>query len=457
MMCFPPAVGNGPTGRAWSADRGDSRSSESGYRETTLENGIRVVTESLPQAPSVSIGVLVDVCPRNETRGQAGLAHLTEHLLFQGTSNRDVRQIAHLMDLVGGNVGGFTTRDYTCYWATVLDEHYPYALELFGDLLLNSIFPEERLEKEKQAILHEIDGVRDSPANWANDLLKTLHWPEHPLGRSVLGRVEAIARCSREDLIYFFHSSYVPDALIVTAAGNLVHEDFTAQVGDACWRMLGKRQARAVAPPQPHSGVRIAYRPVTQAYFCLGIPACPYAHPLRYGVHCLTNLLGGGISSRLHRRLREEEGLVYHISAEYHAYRDAGVVVVEGSTSPECLLGVLSRILLEVGGLARWEKPVEEEELWRAKKQLRSQHLLGTESTHTRMSRLLMQDFYFGHPIASHEVLEHIAGADGEQLQRVAQEWLRAGLGCPAVVVVGPEAPRYYDEDTVASLLADFR
>jgi predicted Zn-dependent peptidase len=411
---------------------------EDGYRRTVLENGIRVVSERMPQARSIALGVLCEASPHHETAEQSGLAHLTEHLLFQGTSSRDALQIARLIDLVGGSVGGFTTRDYTCYAATVLDEHCPYALDLLGDLLLNSTFPQDKLENEKHAILREIDSMQDAPEVRINDLLKASVWPDHALGRPIAGSPATVARLTREDVIYFFHRNYEPGSIIVAAAGNLIHEDFAAQVRDSFWRLLPSHRLELSAPPDFRSGVWVEHRPVSQAYFCVGLRASPYTHADRYSLHVLTSLLGGGISSRLFRRFREDQGLVYHIGAEYHAYRDGGLLVVEGSTAPQHLLTVLEGIFVELGRLAVSYGAVDEEELWKAKMQLRSQHHLGSENSQTRMSRLATQELYFGRQMNSGEILREIETVNVARLQRLAVDLLDDSLRQPAVVVVGP-------------------
>jgi predicted Zn-dependent peptidase len=423
------------------------------YHKATLENGIRVVTQRMPEARSISLGILVDANPRHERPEQCGLAHLTEHVMFQGTGSRDARQIARLMDLAGGHIGGFTTRDYTCYFATVLDEHCPYALDLLGDILLNSTFPEASVATEKQAILREIDGARDTPDVRANELLKAQLWPDHPLGRPVAGRPETVGRLTREDVIYFVHRQYLPANLVLAAAGNLRHEDLVTQARDAFWRMLGGATATAGPPPQPRPGVVLEARPLAQVYFALGLRGHPYAHADRYGLHVLGNLLGGGVSSRLCRRLREGAGLVYHVGAEYHAYRDAGLLVVEGSTAPEYLAAVLGMTLVELWRLAVGEEPAGEEELWKARMHLRGQHLLGGESSSTVMSRLATQEFYFGEHLPSEQVLRRIEAVDGVLVQRLAEQLLVPSLSQPTVAVVGPKAPQHYTVRAIEDLL----
>ncbi len=426
------------------------------YRKTTLENGIRVVTETMPEARSIAIGVVIDAGPRDEAPEQSGLAHLTEHALFQGTSSRDGLQIARWMDVAGGHIGAFTARDYTCLFATVLDDNRTYAIDLLADLLLNSTFPAEHLEREKQAILRELDGSHDAPAARVNQLLKAQVWPDHPLGRPVAGRPETVRALGRADVIYFVHEHYLPDRLIVAAAGSVDHADFLAQVRDGFWRLLGEGPRPDAAAAGHRPGAALEHAAVSQAYFALGLPAFPYAHAGRYALHVLNNLLGGGVSSRLFRRLREERGLVYQIGSEYHAYRDGGLLTVEGSTAPEHLVPVLGLCLLELVRLAGGE-PVGEEELWKARMNLRSHHLLGDENTNTRMSRLATQELYFGRHLPSEEVLAGVGGVDAAALGRLTADVLAHALPRAAVAVVGPETPDAFDRTGLEALLADFR
>jgi predicted Zn-dependent peptidase len=430
---------------------------ENNYHKTILENGLRVVTEKMPEVRSIAMGVLVNAGPRTELPGKSGLAHLVEHAMFQGTSNRQVMEISRLMDMAGGQMGGFTTRDYTCYVATVLDDYLTYALDLLGDILLNSTFPVDNLEREKRAILREIDAGFDMPDKRARTLMQAFTWPDHPLGRSVAGCPETVNRLSREDVIYFVHEHYLPDRIIIAAAGNVEHEDFTAQVRDAFWRMLGQSKPSHYSRPEFNAGVSVEHMSVSQTYFTLGIRAYPYTHPQRYGLHLLNSVLGCGISSRLFRRMREERGLVYDIGSEYQAYGDDGILVIEGSTASKHLMQVLDLTLRELDKLINREEPVSEEELWRAKMQIRGQHLIAAESTNTRVSRLATQEFYFGRHIPIDEILSQIEAVDIQMLQRLAEELLTSGRRQLTVAVVGPEAPEHYGPDAIEALLADFK
>ncbi len=430
--------------------------SESLVCKTTLENGIRVVTETMPEARSIALACLVDAGPQDEGPAQFGLAHLVEHCVFHGTSSRNATQIAQVMDLAGGSIGAFTARDYTCYYATVLDEYRTYALDLLGDILLNSIFPPDRLEREKNMILREIEARIDAPDQRVDELLKSFAWPDHPLGRSITGSPDTVQSLTRADVVYFVHEHYLPGRLVFAAAGHVEHEDFVAQVRDAFWRMLGESPSRISAPPCHQSGVVIGHAPVSQAYFALGIQALPYAHPDRYALHVLNSLLGGGISSRLYRRIREQRGLVYTISSEYHAYRDNGMLVVSGSTAPEHLISVLGLTLVELWELFTGSEPADDEELWRAKTQIRGQHLIAGENTHTRMSRLTTQELYFGRYLATEEVLSSVEAVDNTVLQRIAHEALLDALSRVTIAVVGPESPEHYGLASIHEMLKTF-
>lgn len=415
------------------------------------------MTEPVAGAQSVSIGVLIDAGPRDDPPEKWGLAHFTEHAFFQGTSNRDAVAISRLMDVAGGRMGAFTGRDYTCFYANVLSDYCPYALDLLGDILLNSTFPQDNLEREQQAILHEIDNACDNPYDRIHTQLKSQIWPRASLGRCILGPRECVQRFTREDVIYFAHNQYLPDRIIIAATGNLNHNHFVAQTQDAFWRMLGTSLPRDPERCEPQRGVVVDHASVSQAYFALGIPTGSYTDENRYTLHLLNCLLGGGMSSRLFSSLREERGLVYHIQSELHAYRDAGLLVIEGSTTPEKLLQVLSLIVLELYQLASFDKPIDAEELWKAKMQIRGQHLLASECLHTRMSRLLTQELYFGRRIPDQSILDAIESVDFHDLKDFSANQLYPSLSNMGVAVNGPASLPSSLQGEIEELLHQFQ
>jgi predicted Zn-dependent peptidase len=272
-----------------------------------------------------------------------------------------------------------------------------------------------------------------------------------------LGPRESVQNFTREDVIYFAHNQYLPDRMIIAASGNLNHDHFVAQTQDAFWRMLGTSLPRKPAACEVRGGVVMDHAPVSQAYFAIGIPTASYTDENRYFLHLLNCLLGGGMSSRLFYSLREERGLVYHISSEVHAYRDAGLLVIEGSTNPEELLQVLSLILLELYQLASFDKPVDAEELWKAKMQIRGQHLLASECLHTRMSRILTQELYFGRRIPDEDILDAVDSIDFHALRDYATEELFPALVDLGIAVIGPTALPASTQQQIEEMISHFQ
>lgn len=426
------------------------------YRHGSLENGIRIVTEHLPCSRSVSLGVLIDAGPQDDPIGLSGLAHLSEHALFQGTSGRSALEIARLMDVAGGQMGAFTTRDYTCFYANVLDEYLTYATELFGDMLLNSVFPDENIEREKQAVLREIGLTRDTPTERVHQQLKQMMWPGQALGRAVHGDSAAVERITAEDVQSFVRQHYTPDRIVIAAAGNVEHDSLIEQIRDGFWRLSGSCPARPPTRAEFRSGVTLDESPVSQAYFAIGLEAPAYCAADRYQLFLLNSVLGGGMSSRLFRKLREERGLVYGISSELHAYRDAGAWVIEGSTEPEHLTAVVALAIMELQQLATFEAPIDEEELWTAKMQVRGQHLLSAENAHTRMSRLATQELYFGRQIPEAEILTEIEAVTIEDLKQTCRSRLLPAVHQLALSVIGPAASECYSQEALEGLLGEF-
>lgn len=420
-----------------------------------LDNGLRILTEAMPGVRSLAIGILVDAGPADEGTGQAGLAHLAEHLMFQGTASRSALDIARLMDDAGGGVGGFVTRDYTCYHATVLDDYCYHALDLLGDALLNSTFPEAAVEHQKEAILCELQAELDQPAARAQLLAKALSWPGHWLGRSIAGSAASLRRLTREDVIYFTGSTYTPDRMLITAAGNLVHSDFVAQARDAFWRLLGTRQSSLPAKPPSGGGVCLHRLPSAQAYFSLALKAFAFGAAERYALHVLSRLLGGGTSSRLFRSAREERGLAYAIGSEVHAYRPGGVLVIEGAAAAEDFVSLLRLTLITLGQLASGEAKPTEDEVARAKTALLNTQLIASESVFTRMSRLATQQFYLGRPLRPAELTLGIERVTATGLAELASTWLPPSLADASLAIVGPTERLGIDADGLEEMLRE--
>lgn len=427
------------------------------YRRTVLSNGVTVLTESVTSVRSIAVGILVDAGPQDDPLGKQGLAHLTEHLFFQGTTSRNGLAISRFIDSAGGQMGAFTSRDYTCFYANVLDEYCTYGMELLGDILVNSTFPDGELEREKGAILREIALGNDSPVEQVNDLIKASVWPNHPLGQLIAGTPASVSSMTRDDVVDFVTQNYTPDRVIAVAAGAISHETFVGLVEDALWKLDGKPVARNRTPCVYQPAVVFESMPVSQVYFSVGLPMSNYTDEHRYGEHVICSILGGGLSSRLFSKLREQLGLVYGIQSELHAYRQAGMLVIEACCAPENFLFVLSQIMTELYQLALGDPPIDEEELWRAKMQIRGQHLLAADAMNTRMSRLATQQFYFGRPFDEQEVLQQIESITSESLETTTLSRLQRAIEQVTLVAVGPDLSASHTEDQAREMLDQFR
>ena len=422
-------------------------------QKTVLENGIRVLSDRVPGVRSVSVGVLIDVGSKDELPEERGYAHLVEHMLFQGTGLRDAGAIAEMMEIGGGVMGAFTARDYTVYHATVLDEYLTFALEVLGDMLCNSVLPAEALDRQRSVILNEIAGS-DGPLEQVNNLLKAVLWKDHPLGYPTAGLKSTIKNATRDTLMAFFKKHYSADKIIVTAAGNVDHENFVAQTRDSFWQLPKVEKPIEVVttnPPKTTLGtVIIKPRDLQQVYFSMAWPAPSYTDAERYGWHVFTSLFGGGVTSRLYRHLREELGIVYHADAQYHAYRDAGTLVVEGATPPETLVPAIASTIIEL--LKMIEESISPDEHHRTVQSLISQHLISGDSAYVRMSRLALQELYFKGALESERVIKGLKLQSLEAIQEIAQKVCE--LGIPTISLVGS-----IDEmliENLRSMLNDF-
>jgi predicted Zn-dependent peptidase len=396
------------------------------YRKTVLENGVRVVTEKMPGVRSLTIGVLIDAGSKDEPVEINGVAHCIEHMLFKGTTLRDAASLARMIDLAGGQLGAFTARDYTCLYAAVLDDYRTFALDIFGDILLHSRFDEDSLRREKAAISQELEAGEEHPAKLTQEILKQTAWSGHPLGHNIYGRRESVARLTRPALLEFFQKHYRGERIIVSAAGNLEHDDFVTQVNDALWALPGSVAAvPAGRTPRFQAKVELRQRDSSQVYFALGAPAPLYTSPDRYSVFVLNALLGAGMSSRLYQQVRDERGWVYEIGSNYHPYRDGGMLVVEGFTTLENLLPVVETVVEQLINLL--SEPVSDEELWRAKEYLRGEILISAEASNSRMSQLATQEFYFGRFLPLEELVEGVRQVQAHDVQALADKMFQPG------------------------------
>ena len=411
--------------------------------DTVLENGVRVISEHLSHTSSAAISVLVEAGPQNEAENKSGLAHLCEHSLFLGTPQRSSAVLAQDIDAAGGCFGAFTAPDYTCFYAHVMEDYVSYGFDLLGDILISSEHPKDGVEREKEVICQEIRGYRDQPDDAALQLTKELLWPGHPLSRSVTGKESDVRKLGRDDVVDFISQNYTPDRIIVAAAGAVDHESIVEQVQDAFWTLKKTDEtpdATAVALPTPENrgGCKAHYLPTTQCSFSIALPTMAYNDPRRYAMFLLSNLFGGGMSSRLYQQLRERNALVYSVQSSLLSYRDDGALIINGTTSLDGLLPSVEITLNQLVGLLVDGLPVTEEELWKSKMQVRSQSRLASDMISNRVSSIVTQEFHFGHRISSDEIVQQIDAVTIEDIQASARTVLAEGLSQLALVVAGP-------------------
>jgi predicted Zn-dependent peptidase len=394
-------------------------------KKHALPNGLVVITETMPHVRSVSIGVWVRSGSRREAPDENGLAHFIEHMVFKGTERRSAEAIAREMDSVGGMLDAFTSKEQICFNAKVLDEHLPIAFDVIADLILRPNFDSEDVTKEQQVILEEIKMDMDNPEYLLHEVFTRGFWPQHALGRPILGTPETVKNFNRQVLKTRFASWFAPDHLVVTAAGNVAHE----QVLDLVTREFGHLQPSGQHAPHiaPRTEAPIHLekkRDLEQVHLCVGVPSVPLGHEDRFGVAVLNNLLGGGMSSRLFQNIREKRGLAYAVFSEITPYSDAGMLTVYAGSAKETVGQVLDLIVSEFRDLKK--SLVTEEELTRSKNHLKGSLMLSLESTSARMSNLARQELYFRRFYSLDEILDSIEAVTREQLQSLARQYFRA-------------------------------
>lgn len=388
-------------------------------RATRLENGLRVVTESNGSV-STAVGVWIEAGSRHEAQPQNGASHFLEHLVFKGTASRSAFGIADDIEKLGGSINGFTTKEYTCFHARTLAAHVPVAVDVLADLVRRPSLREEDVEIERDVVLQEILDAEDSPEDFVHDYFLEQYWPGHPLGWPVLGTRESIANLDREVLIGFRRRAYSPDRMIVAAAGDIEHEPFV----DMCRRhfndLTGVAEGFEADRPDFRPGVFAASRDIEQVHVVIGFPGISVTDPRREAAEVLMSALGGGMSSRLFQKVREERGLAYNIYAFQSAFRDIGYSGVYAATSREHVTETVRLVLEDVLAVAR--DGLTSSELERTKGHLVGSIPLALESTESQMFRLARNQMYFGRELPVEEVVRAIEDVSIEDVILLARE-----------------------------------
>jgi predicted Zn-dependent peptidase len=394
----------------------------------TLENGLTLITESMPSVRSVAVGVWVKRGSRHERPEVGGISHFIEHMVFKGTKTRSAERIACEVDSIGGFMDAFTAKEYASFHLKVLDQHLPLAVEILGDIVTNPAFDPVEMAKEKKVISEEINMVEDTPDDLVMEMLAEAFWPDHPLGRPILGTKRTVGRFRREDLASYFTRVYHPANLLIAAAGHLEHGEVRKLVARH-FASLRPSPARANgrAPASVAATVTRSKSELEQVHLCVGVSAPPHGHPDRYASYVLNTVLGGSMSSRLFQHVREQRGLVYSISSGIAAYSDAGLLSVYAGTSLDSLPEVI-RLTLEELRRLRGER-IPEDELRRAKDHMKGGLVLSLEGSVSRMSHVARQEIHFGRQHPVEEILDGIERVAADDVQALAGRMFDGPVG----------------------------
>ncbi|KWW10963.1 MULTISPECIES: pitrilysin family protein [Bacillaceae] len=353
-------------------------------KKYTCQNGVRIVLENIPTVRSAAIGVWIKTGSRNETPELNGVSHFLEHMFFKGTTTRNAREIAESFDSVGGQVNAFTSKEYTCYYAKVMDNHASYALEILADMFFNSTFDEEELKKEKNVVYEEIKMYEDTPDDIVHDLLSQAVYEKHPLGYPILGTEETLETFNSETLKKYVHDMYTPDKVVISIAGN-VDEKLIQEVESYFGSYQGGEHRPELIKPAFHENRITRKKETEQAHLCLGYKGLEIGNDKTYSLITLNNILGGSMSSRLFQDVREQRGLAYSVYSYHSSYQDSGLVTVYGGTGTSQLDSLYETIQETLDTLKR--DGITEKELRNSKEQLKGSLMLSLESTNSRMSR----------------------------------------------------------------------
>lgn len=417
------------------------------YPKSVLENGLRVITASMPLTRAVCVAIFVGAGSRYEGANEAGLSHFIEHLSFKGTKRRATsKEISETIEGVGGMLNGGTDKEFTIYWCKVARPHFALALDLMVDMLRNSKFDARDIERERQIIIEELNESMDSPQHRVNMLIDDVIWPDQPLGRDVAGTKESVSHLSRGILLDYLSCQYIPNNTVVGVAGDVGHEEVLSRIGEALgdWA-AGEPQAFYPAEnSQEEPRLRVEQRNTEQAHLCLAIRGLSLLHPDRFNLDLLNVILGEGMSSRLFLEIRERQGLAYDIHSSVDHFLDSGAVTIYAGVDPKQMNIAIERILEE---LRRLSQDVSEAELVKAKELAKGHLLLRMEDTRSVAGWVGLQELLTGGIRSVDEVAAIIDAITPQDLKRVASELiLTEKLN---LAIVGPVS----DEDRLHNLL----
>ena len=394
------------------------------FEKEVLDNGVRVLTETIPYVWSATIGFWIRRGAMDERSSESGISHFLEHMFFKGTESRSAREIALSLERVGGYVNAFTSKEHTCLYARVLDRNLEDAVDVLVDMLTNSVFDPAHIEREKKVILEEIKDMEDSPEEYLHELFGRLIWGEHPLGNPILGSPESVSAFRRDQVLAWLKDGYTAEKMVVAATGNIDHGRVVSLIDDGLNGIPpNDADSEDKVIPETERRNESFHKDLNQHHVCLGTCTVSATDPRRFPVGILATLLGGGMSSRLFQALREEMGLVYSIESFAEFYKQAGVMGVSFSTAPETAESAKDAVFEEFRKLRT--EGLEKGELQDAKEELKGSLLLGMESTTNRMTRLAKMELYMNKFMPTSEVISQIEQVTEDEIIEAADELLR--------------------------------
>lgn len=391
-------------------------------QKTTLKNGLRVITEHIDSVRSLSVGIWIKTGSRDETDRQAGITHFLEHMLFKGTEKRTSFQIAQTMEAVGGFMNAFTSSEYTCYYTRCLDSELEKAIDVLSDMVLNSVFPEAEIEKEKKVVVEEMKMYRDSPDDYVFEQFNGLIFEGHPLGRPIIGYENTVNSFTRQDLLDYLKHRYHPSNIVISVAGNATHEQVLELVQGYFPDAETPFEDVKTLPLTPYGKKRKEItKPIEQTHLIIGRRALSTNHDERYKLLIANTILGSGMSSRLHQNVREKYGYCYSIQSFNQAYKDTGMFGVYVGTDKDYVSHVQELVFNELEQLCN--ENIADQELAEAKTQLKGKLLLAQESMSSRMTRLAKSELYFDRYISLDELVDQIDAVTSNEIRTFAENF----------------------------------
>ena len=417
------------------------------YQKSTLDNGLRLITTTMPHTRSVTVSFFIGTGSRYETETQAGVSHFIEHICFRGTSKRPTaREISTAIEGIGGILNGGTDKELTVYWCKVAQPYFQTALDVLVDMLLNSRFDPADIEKERQIIIEEINMSYDSPHQRVGMLIDEILWPEHPLGRDIAGSKESVTAISRDMLLGYLNGQYQPGNTVLSVAGDIQHQETVTTINQilGSWTDRPPHSGYLAYREQPVPRLRVETRDLEQVQLCLALPGLPLLHPKRFSLDMLNVILGEGMSSRLFCQIRDKLGLVYSINSFVDHFLDTGSIIISAGVETKNLSAAIKAILEE---LSQLREIVPESELDKAKEFTKGRLLLRMEDSRSVAGWMGGQEILTGRILTVDEVVSIIDAITAEELLKLAQELLVGDK--LRLAVVGPVPP----DESLAELL----